>query len=156
MYSRIRIRLQLGTLIDFYFWPTFYMHQPSTSKSLISLVSEVKSMRAIWTGVTPRGDHSNPAKFSSFITARFNYEHIMIRAEARIPRVMDIQVLAVQQFVPLLSANLFLVQSRPSRALEPPRAHLPESLVLYRSLKDTVVSIRKMYQSAVKMRISYV
>ena len=47
----------------------------------------------------------------------------MIRAEARIPRVMDIQVLAVQQFVPLLSANLFfLFQPRPSRALEPQRA----------------------------------
>jgi hypothetical protein len=34
--------------------------------------------------------------------------------------------------------------------------HMPESLGLYRSLKDTVVSIKKMYQSAVKMRISYV
>jgi hypothetical protein len=47
----------------------------------------------------------------------------MIRAEARIPRVINIQVLVVQQFVPFLSANLFFfVQSRPSRALEPQRA----------------------------------
>jgi hypothetical protein len=54
-----------------------------------------------------KGRPSHPSKSTPFVTARFIHENIVIRAEARIPRIMHIQVSQISISSLCYTANCF-------------------------------------------------